>query len=178
MTNIQFAVSGDTGEQAMDIGTLILQSTIENCTFMGSTDADTEVCNAAFRSTAHVGGNSFRNCQFGGTNGVYAFNIGFDHTAGVGNNNWFENNVFFGVVHAVKVGAAINDHGTVWKGNIMTSHIGATQPTTAGMQMGTASHAVANFIVGADAITEGAASQTIFNFVNASGTGGWEDALE
>ena len=175
MTNIQFAVSGGTSYNALDIAVMI-QSTIENCTFTGST-ANTANSNAAIRSTSHFAGNTIRNCVIGTTNGSNAFNIGFDHSGGVGNNNLFEDNVILGVVHGVKVDAGINDNGTVWKNNIIHGPLGNTEPTTAGMQMGAHSHAVANWIAGADAITEASASQTIYNVVNYGGDGAYEDPL-
>jgi len=175
MCNIQFAVSGGTSYQCLDIAVMI-QSVIENCTFTAST-ASTATNNAAIRATSHFAGNTIRNCVIGTTNGTHAFNHGILHSGGVGNNNLIENNVILGVVHAVEVGATINDNGTVWKNNIMHSHLGTTEPSTAGMQMGAHSHAVANWICGADAITEAAAAQTIYNAVNAAGTTAWEDAL-
>ena len=174
--NIQFATSGGTSYNAMDTG-IFLGCTVENCTFMGST-ASTANNNAAWRASSHFASTTVRNCVFGQTNGTHAFNIGFDHSGGVGNNNLFENNVFLGAAHGVKVAAGINDHGTVWKGNIMSHHLGAVEPTTAGMQMGAYSHAVANWICGANAITEAGASQTIYNVTNAGGDGAYEDPLE
>jgi len=176
MANIQFAVSGDTGDNAFDV-VVLAKSTIENCTFTASTDADTEVCNAALRSSSHFVGSSVRNCVFGTTNGIYAFNIGFDHSDGVGNCNLFENNCFFGNVHGVKVLAGINDHSTVWKGNLMHSYQGNVQPSTAGMQMGLHSMAVGNYICGTDAISEADPSQTIYNMTVATITHAFEDAF-
>ena len=175
MTNIQFAVSGGTSYNCLDIEVMI-QSVIENCTFTGSTDS-TANNNAAIRSTSHFAGNTIRNCVLGSTNGTNAFNIGFDHSGGVGNNNLMENNVIMGTVHGVKVGATVNDNGTVWKNNIIHSHVGNAEPSTAGMQMGAHSHAVANWIAGADAISEASASQTIYNVTNAGGDGAYEDPL-
>jgi len=175
MTNIQFAVSGGTSYNCLDIAVMI-QSVIENCTFTGST-ASTANNNAAIRSTSHFAGNTIRNCVLGSTNGTNAFNIGFDHSGGVGNNNLMENNVIMGTVHGVKVGATVNDNGTVWKNNIIHSHVGNAEPSTAGMQMGAHSHAVANWIAGADAISEASASQTIYNVINEGGDGKYEDPL-
>jgi len=171
--NIQFSTSG--AYYAMDVAVL-LRSTIENCVFGGSTANDSEALTAGFRASSHFAGNVIRNCQFGNTNGAYACNIGFDHSGGVGNNNLFENNYFMGIVHAVKIGAGINDNGALWKNNVMTSHL-ATEPTTAGLQMGLYSTAAGNFVNGADAITEGGAAQTLGNVVVAGGNGIWETEL-
>ena len=172
--NIQFSTNGSF--YAMDV-TVLLRSTIENCVFGASTANSSAPITAAFRASSHFAGNTIRNCVFGNTNGTYGCNIGFDHSGGVGNNNLFENNFFMGIVHAVKVGAAINDNGALWKNNVMHSHLGATQPTTAGLQMGAHSIAAGNFVCGADAITEAAAAQTLGNVVVASGNGIWETEL-
>jgi len=176
IANIQFTVSGGSSYNAMDTG-VFLQSTIENCTFMASTTGG-DLNNAAWRASSHFASTTVRNCVFGSSNGTSAFSTGFEHSGGVGNNNLFENNVFFGEVHGVKVAAGISDHGTVWKGNLMHNILGTVEPTTAGFQMGAYSMAVANWICGNDAITEASASQTIYNAVNqANGLTAWEDAL-
>lgn len=175
MTNIQFAVSGGTSYSAFDVIAMI-QSTIENCTFMGST-ASTAVNNAAFRSTGNFAGSTIRNCVFGTTNGTEGFNHGLEHSAGVGNNNYFENNVFFGKVYGVEVTETINDNGAVWKSNLMHSFLGTVEPTAAGFRMGTDGHAVANYICGVDAIEGADASQTIYNYTIAGTTPALEDAF-
>lgn len=167
--NIQFTTSG--AYYAMDVAVL-LRSTIENCTFMGSTANSAANISAGFRATSSFAGNTFRHCMFGGTNGTYGADIGFEVSAAVAmNNNLFEYNMFFGTVHGLKIHASANDNGTVIRYNLMHSHVGTTECSTAGLQMGAYSIAYNNCIVGADAITEAAAAQTIANWVVAGGNG-------
>ncbi len=174
ISNIQFATSG--AFWAMDL-VKMFRSEITGCAFMGSTANSSVAFSGGLRVTSHFGGNYIHNNQFGGTNGVYGGNVGFEITTGgvSANNCLYEYNTFLGVVHGMKIHATVNDNGTIIRHNLMHSHLGNTEPTTAGLQMGAHCIAYDNFIVGADAITEAGEVQTIFNKVQAGGVSVWED---
>lgn len=174
ISNIQFTCSG--AYWAMDI-TKMFRSEIVGCTFMGSGANSSAEISGGFRVTSHFGGNYLHKNLFGGTNGVYAANVGFEITTAFAsaNNNLFEHNTFLGVVHGLKIHADVNDNGTIIRHNLMHTHLGTGEPSTAGLQMGAQSIAYDNFIVGVDAITEATDYQTIFNKVQAGGVSVWED---
>jgi len=174
--NLQFAASGGSSYNAMKATGVFLRSVIQDCAFMGSTANSSQALNAGFTTAAAFAGNIVRDCQFGGTNGTYATSKGFEISASVSaNNNLFKDNVFFGVVTAMLIHATTNDNGTVIDSNLFHSHLGETECTTSGLQMGAHSTAIRNIMVGADAITEAAAAQTVFNWISQAAAATIED---
>ena len=166
MTNLQFS-SSVAGSYAMDAVT-ILRSTIENCAFMIH-DGGSGALGGAWRSVGHFAGNTVKDCVFGLSNAPYACANGFEHSGGVGNNNWFENNVFLGTAYPVKIAQDLNDNGTVWKNNFMHSIYGPTEPTS-GSQFGANCILIGNYMVGGSTAVIGVAdSQMIANITQDGG---------
>ena len=166
LKSLNFEVSGLF--YAMDVS-LMLRSTIDNCVFQASDANGSAAASGAFRATGAFAGNTIINSTFGITDGTYATTNGFEQSAGVSNNNWFENNIFFGIAYPVKLAAATNDNGTVWKNNYMHSHLGETEPTS-GSQFGDYCILAGNYLVGGNTpIISVGAAQKLGNYIQDGG---------
>jgi len=173
LKNLNFEVSGEF--YAMDV-TLMLRSTIDNCVFQASDANGTAAASGAFRTSGAFAGNTIVNSTFGITDGTYACTNGFEQSGGVGNNNWFENNIFFGIAYPVKMVNTTNDNGTIWKNNYMHSHLGETEPTK-GSQFGANCILVGNYMVGGDtAVIHVADAQMIANIIQDGGASSVESS--